>query len=125
MLKIDIYIRKKKVDEAFQAIERYDKLVGGDPILNMYRANALEVAGRAAEAVPYAQKAVDAAPVWTMPLSALMNCQIAANDFDGAVKTIGAIDRLTGFNVPAFQKDPKVSKFRDSPQFKNWLESKK
>jgi tetratricopeptide (TPR) repeat protein len=62
IISIDYYLLKKQYDEAFKAVDRLDKALGGDPYMDVLRAGGFVEAGRYKEARAAAEKAVKDAP---------------------------------------------------------------
>lgn len=79
LLMIDVYFLQKKQDKALEAINRLDKMVGGDPFLEFYRAQVAKERGDTATYYKLVRKAfaaekdIDAVAIEMMFVSILTN----------------------------------------------------
>jgi predicted Zn-dependent protease len=62
LMLLDGYFMKKRYDEALQAVDRIDRSLGGDPYLDVMRANMLLAKGDVDGAYRFATRAVEREP---------------------------------------------------------------
>ncbi len=110
--------------EAFATLDRIDRRVGGDPMLDVLRASAFSAAGQPAKAVAAAQRAIAAEPTLQVAYALLLPGQVAIKDFKGAVATLKELDHR--FHAAPFtgqlQADPLLAPLVESDEYRKWSE---
>lgn len=119
-MSIDYYFSRKEFDNVMKAIDEVDKAVGGDPYLNVMRANAAMESKDTDAAVRYTKAAIDAEGGLEAAWWALVTIRLRENDFADVVKLLKEID---GRFHPAWEdmtKLPTYAEFVKSPQYDEW-----
>jgi tetratricopeptide (TPR) repeat protein len=126
LISIDYYIFKNQYDEALSGLDRLDAAVGGDPYLNVMRAEVLSEAGRYKEAGAAAAKAIEAGQMieqmYWIRITAALKEKYHADTLAWLKKGVesGAIQ----IDLGNLRADPEYADFVKSPQFeelKAWL----
>ena len=123
MLSIDSFVSKKEYDKAFECIERLDNSVGGDPYLNVMRANAKLIQQKNNEAKKYAELALEKEPDLFPGYQVLLNVSIADKNYDDTVSVLNALKENFEIEFEDFTQIEAYSDFVKSPQYKKWIES--
>ena len=123
MISIDGYTFKKDYRQAVACVDRLDKAIGGDPYLNVLRANLLlevpdlDAADRAARAAVAAEPTlVDA--YWTRVAVTLKR-----KDFAETARLLGQITRRFHIQVADLTAQPLYAEFVKSPEYEEWRKS--
>lgn len=109
------YLRKEWA-EVHRLVDKLEQRVGGDPYLELLRAEALGESGKRAEAIASAKKATEAEPTLEQAWWQLMTQQSAAQDFAGAVATLGVLSEK-------FDADVTEDTLRSDERFGGLVES--
>ena len=84
LLMIDLYYLQKQYDKALIAVDKLDKLVGGDPLLNFFRANICSLMGKNAESLEDYEKVYRYDPSLKINAIRLASSYAAASQKDKA-----------------------------------------
>lgn len=122
MLSIDSFFMKQQFAEAFQCIARLEDSVGGDPYLNVMRANAKIQQQENNEAKAYAELALKEEPDLFPAYQVLINLSIADKDFDETVRLLTEVQDKFEIEFEDFTQVEEFSDFVKSPQYKKWIE---
>jgi tetratricopeptide (TPR) repeat protein len=126
LVSIDYYLLKKNYDEMLKLIDRLDKSLGGDPYLDVMKANVLADAGRFNEARAAADQAIKDAP--KLPQAYWMRATVSTKAKDHK-DTLACLKTLVEKVDPALEPtnlmaDERFVEFVKTPQFdefKKWL----
>lgn len=122
MMSIDNFLMKKQFAKAFECIDRLDDSVGGDPYLNVLRANAKLQQQENNEAKKYAKLAIEQEPGAFAGYQALINVSIADKNFDETVRLLEDVQTKFEIEFEDFTQIEEFSDFVKSPQYKKWIE---
>jgi len=124
-VKIDAFLLQNKFDDALKNVEALDASVGTDPFLNIFRANIHSKAGRHEKAVEYARKTVADMPNSLDSNGCLLDCQVAAKDYPGAVKSLDGFAGKFGWDDTGLVNNPQYQPFLTSKEYKEWKANRK
>jgi tetratricopeptide (TPR) repeat protein len=120
---IDYYLLKKQYADALAGIDKVDKAVGGDPYLNLVRANANFESGKFAEAREAASKAIEDEPTMVEAYWSLVAISLREKKFDDTLKLLRMIATKFHVEFQDLAKVPEYADFVKSPQYKEWLKT--
>jgi tetratricopeptide (TPR) repeat protein len=126
---VEYYIFKKQCKEALECIDRLDKMVGGDPFLDVKRADALIDAGRHKEAREAAEKAVKNEPKLRPAYWVLATVAVEEKNYSDTSAWLKKLVEATGETLTAaeLEQDERFTAFAKTPQFKElkrWLDER-
>jgi hypothetical protein len=122
LLSIDAFLMRKDYDGAMKAIDRLDRSVGGDPYLDLLRANLREAQGDRKGARRFARQAVERERTLLPAHWALVAYSLEDKDHDETLARLQEIDRTFPMVFNDLSKVPAYAGFAKSPQYARWLE---
>ena len=99
LVMVDGAYLRKEWDEVLRLVDRLDKRVGGDPYLDLLRAESLGESGKRAEAIALAKQATEAEPTLEQAWWQLLTQQAAARDHASAIATLVVLRDKFGADV--------------------------
>ena len=113
-----LYEAQGRVDEALEAIDDIDKIVGGDPFLNYHRAKLIRtIGGRQDEAVKLLEKVVkNHHDIWTAHIL-LLRSWIEKRDAAQVERVLLLIEERFLFDYDAWKEKPEMQWFIQSPGY--------
>lgn len=124
LLMLDGYFLKQEYRKAMRCVNRLDKALGGDPYLNVIRANLYEAEGKPEKALSAIQAAIEGEPDLIDPYWTLVTLQLHAHDFDAVVETLNQVSRQFSIQFQDLTQIPEYSEFVMSPQYQEWVKLK-
>ncbi len=124
IISIDGYILSEKYDEARASVDRLDKAVGGDPYLNVFRANISLREGELETARELATKVIDADEALVGAYWTLVSVSLREKDFDETNRLLNAIDEKFQVEFFDLKQLPDYAEYVKSPQYQQWLKSR-
>lgn len=126
LISLDSLFLKQKYAECLAALDRLDKQVGGDPYLNVYRANVATAQGDVAKAKTLAAAALVKEPTLFEAADVLLTAALTEKDYPAVKKYLLHIEA----NAPKFRfGDLKGAEgfegFVASPQYAQWVKERK
>jgi protein involved in temperature-dependent protein secretion len=125
IMSIDRNILDEKYDDALDSVGRIDKSVGGDPYLDVLRANLLFLKEDFPLAKKRAQRAIKAEPTLISAQWVLVNLSLIEGEFDETTRLLNVINEKFEVEFEDLTTVPEYSEYVRSPQHKKWLESRK
>lgn len=120
LLTIDVMALKNDWDGMLDAVDRVDQKLGGDPYLDLFRANAHIGKGDLATGRELLAKATAALP-WMKELhDVAVGAALEAKDWDGVAAALTAAERDAGVQWSNLENTPAFTEFIETPQYKNW-----
>jgi predicted Zn-dependent protease len=119
-LLIDYHILRKEYDEALGAIDRLDASVGGDPHLNLLRADSVYRQGDTAKAFDLVRQANAADPEAIDPYYTLLGLTVLEKDHEKTLAALKRIESRFGVDLSGVAQSPDYEEFRKSPQGQEW-----
>jgi tetratricopeptide (TPR) repeat protein len=124
LLAIDLYISKEDYAKALEYIDRLDRSVGGDPYLNVMRANQLIKNNNWIEARKVIQKAIDEEPALDWVYKVLVEISLHDKKFDETVDLLIILADRFRMQIGDLTNAPDYAEFVRSPQYEKWLKSR-
>lgn len=121
LLSIDSYITSQQFDEALDGVDALDKCVGGDPYLDVTRANVHLMAGNSEEAVRCARAAVAALPEMLECRWTLVGVMLQIGDHAECYRVLQEMDRDFTMEWNDLSGAAEFADFRVSEQGQQWL----
>jgi predicted Zn-dependent protease len=122
LVEIDHSILQKRYADALRHIDALDKLVGGDPYLDVLRGEIVGQQGNRAEALALATRASERAPELVACWWQLLTQQVASERYTDALKTLETLrDRFKQtIDQDTLRGDERFRVFADSPEYVAW-----
>jgi len=124
LLSIDGFLLKKDYARALASIDRLDERVGGDPYLDVIRANVHIEAGDPAKARECARRALKKDPRIDDALWSLVTLSLHEKDWKETVALLGRLEKEFGATIEV-ESVPLYEEFTKSPEYARWKGSKK
>lgn len=121
IISIDGYLLRKDYSGAMKALDRLDRSLGGDPYLDLLRANISEERGDRGEARRFARLAVEREPSLLAAHWTLVTMSLHAKDYQETLERLKEIDRRFTMKFKDMTKLPIYAGFVKSPQHAEWL----
>jgi len=121
LMSIDAYILKERYDDALGAIDRLDASVGGDPYLDVLRANVHIKAGSLARAQEAASRAAQQEPTLVPAYWSLISIALARKDYAETVRLLTRLRDGMGVQLADLSTIPEYAGFVDSLEYRKWL----
>jgi hypothetical protein len=120
---LDVFILRKSYDQALAAIDRLDKLVGGDPYLKVRRADLLLGQGKPDEAWKVTEAAIAEEPTQNWAYLSLADQSIKNRNFAKTAELLTTMVSKLHMSPGFAMFDPSYAEFRKSNEYKAWLET--
>jgi hypothetical protein len=125
LLSVDYFTLQKRFGAALEALERLDRSVGGDPLLNGQRADIHLGAGDLKKARRFAQKAIEEEPDLQAAYWVLVTVSLKEKKFDETVRLLDTLAGKFALRFGDFTKAAEYADFVKSPQYRQWLQRRK
>jgi tetratricopeptide (TPR) repeat protein len=119
-LLIDYYALRKEHDKALEALDRLDASVGGDPHLDILRAEAVYQQGDAPKAFALVRKANQADPDSIDPYWTLLGLAVMEKDHAKTLAALKRIESRFGVDLSGVNEAAQYAEFMQSPQGQEW-----
>jgi tetratricopeptide (TPR) repeat protein len=120
-ISIDYFFLMKQFDDAFKAIERVDKALGGDPYMNVLRGNCRMEAGRLDEARALMEKAIQAEPGTANAFWARITLSLREKKHGDTLAWLKNVVEQCNERVVDLTLVPEYAQFIRSPEHGMWL----
>ena len=124
LLSIDGFFLRKEYAKALASVDRLDKRVGGDPYLDVTRADLHIAAGDHAKGRECAARALKKDPGLDDALWSLVTVSLHGKDFKETVRLLRRLEKDFGA-APEVESIPLYAEFTKSPEYAEWKDSKK
>lgn len=104
LLLLDLYYSKKEYDKALADIDKLDKVVGGDPLLNFFRGNVYALMGKNTEAIGCYEKVYAYNPTLKLNVLRLVGRYGATGQTDKGRKIIATYMDTPGYHIGDFNE---------------------
>ena len=121
LMLIDGYFLKKRYDEAFAAVDRLERSLGGDPYLDALRANMLIEKGDLAAAQNAALRAASREPSLVEAQWALVSVSLSRKDFDETSRLLTRIENDFQVLLGDLKETPEYAGFVKSSAYRRWM----
>jgi hypothetical protein len=119
-LLIDYHVLRQEHDQALAAMDRLDASVGGDPHLNLLRADTVYRQGDKAKAFDLVREANAADPDAIEPYWSLLGLTVLEKDHDKTLAALNRIESRFGVDLSGVAQAPEYEEFRKSSQGQEW-----
>ena len=120
MVSIDGYVLRAQYDEALLAVDRVDEAVGGDPYMNVVRANIHRMQGDLTKSAALAQKAMDQDPKLLDAYWALLTVSLEEKEFRETANWLTTIRDKFDIEFDDIENIPDYAEFLESPEYAEW-----
>jgi predicted Zn-dependent protease len=124
LVEMDTYMRRKADEKARAAIDRLDKLLGGDPYLDVIRATTYLSEREYKKAKECACRAVDAEKDLVEAYVIQLTIAMRQDDFGEFTRMVGVIESVFGGKMPDMTGVAEFEEYTKSPRFQEWLKRK-
>ncbi len=121
LLSIDYYLIKKQFQQAREAVDRLDKLVGGDPYLAVLKAGVYlqeEKLGPAAETI---ERAIEADPTMLDSYWTRVGIALQAKDHAATLAWLKQLDANFTMDWSDLAQTPQYADFVTSDEYQEWI----
>jgi len=118
------YQAQGRYSEAFAAVDRIDRAIGGDPYLNVIRANLFLKRRNFRSARECVQAAIDADSKLVSAHLAMVNCAMYQKDFAEVARRLLVLEEL-GEEIADLNSVPGYKPFLASPAYQQWQQARK
>ena len=118
--RITFELMRGRLDAARAAIDRLDEVIGGDPILELRRAEVHVRGGRTAQARALAEAFLKSEPPLSDAYIVLGECAVAEGDFKQAVRHYGRAQSMRANPVVPSTQVPRGAEFLAAKEYKRW-----
>jgi tetratricopeptide (TPR) repeat protein len=124
IVSIDGFIRRKSYVRALEALDRVDKAVGGDPYLNVLRANLRSRQGDLDGARQLAQKAITQEPTLKNAYYMLVDLSLKTKNFAETARLLDLLQTKFGIGWDSLSNSPAFAEFTKSSEYRAWRASR-
>ena len=118
---IDYQFVEQQWEELRKTIDRLDEQVGGDPYLDVIRANVLAARGDRNSAKTALLRVIDEDPSLEDAWVALVDVALGLEDFELTARTLSRLERDFGYQWPDLSEVSEFSAFCDSSAYQAWM----
>jgi tetratricopeptide (TPR) repeat protein len=122
---VDAHFQDGEFDEALACVDRLDEAVGGDPYLELIRANVCIQDEDYDGARKLAHKALEAEEDLIDAQWCLITISLAEKDFDETSRLLTKLAEEFGMEFDDLTQVPEYAEYVKSPQYRQWLESQR
>ena len=123
LVSIDGYLIRKQYNETLGAIERLDRLVGGDPRLALIRAGVYVAQGDHTEARRATRRVIDAEPDFEDSYWTMFEISVFEKKFDESVKWLRVLERKFDVALLDLSEVDGLEEFVASSPYRKWQDS--
>jgi hypothetical protein len=121
-LSIDYFVTRKEYADALAAIDAVIRVVGGDSMLDVMKANLLIEMDRVDEAHAVVLAAVDTEPDLVDAWWSLVSVDLKRKNFEQVLARLKQIDERFEITWSDLSQEPAYAEFARSPQYQQWLD---
>jgi len=122
-LSMEYFLLKKEYTEALRCIENYDKAIGGDPYMHVWRANVFLEAKRFKEARAASEKAIEQEPTLADAYWSRINLSLSEKNHVETLAWLKKLIEKTNEEVANLSTVAEYADFVKSPQHAEWVKS--
>lgn len=122
LMMVNHHILNRQFDSTLVVVDRIDRLVGGDPYLNLIRSHVASEKNEIAQAKDYIQKVLAYDSTLTGPYFALMLLSLREKNYAETAKLLNLAEQRTGIDIDSalITQDEKMADFARSEEFRKW-----
>ena len=117
LISIDYYYLKGQINKGIKAVQRLDKVVGGDPYLDMFQGNLLMELKQYDKARKAIEKCIKEEPTLELAYWSRITLSLAEKNHVDTLKWLKTTVKTFKSDVGGFDEIPEYSEFVKSPQF--------
>jgi hypothetical protein len=125
MMSMDYFFLKKQYAQAFECIDRLDRAVGGDPFLNLLRANAHVVEGKFDDAERDVRRTIEQEPTLQQGYDLMLVVSASKGNYDETLAMLKILSDKFHVQFGDLSTEEALAGFVKSPQHQQWLEYQK
>jgi tetratricopeptide (TPR) repeat protein len=125
LVSVDGLMMTREYAKALAAVDRLDKVVGGDPYLDVVRSSVHLEAGNAEKAETFAASAVRRESSLEQAHWNLVTVRLERKDFAGVVRALTEMEKALDCEVEGLEEDETYAEFAKTREYREWLESRK
>ncbi|MHB1156348.1 MAG: tetratricopeptide repeat protein [Phycisphaerales bacterium] len=111
LMSIDAYFLQKQWDKVLAAVDRLDKKMGGDPYLDLYRANVALQKNETDKAAKLLEKVVASDPTLPDAYYSLIDLAMAGKQWDQVTRWVVAVRKDAGMTFGDMTQNPLFAEF--------------
>ncbi len=121
LMSIDLHLLKKDYARAMANLDEVDKAVGGDPYLDVMRANVCAMSGEKDKVIPLAKRALEREPTLFPAADIILTDALERKDYVLSLELMLRIEREMNFRFGDYAAVPAFAEFARSPQNEQFL----
>lgn len=121
IISIDYYFMRKEFDQALECINRLDTAIGGDPYLNIHRAQLMVERGELDEARKLCESSIETAPDEEDLYWVVVTITLRQKKFADTVTWLNRLQSEFELELSDLQSVPEYSEFVESPEYSAWM----
>jgi hypothetical protein len=125
LMEIDYYAENQEYDRALQCIDSLDKAIGGDPCLDVMRANMYLGKNDLKTARDLAQKAIGQDGNILQPYRILLTVSLERKNYSDTALILSTMRKRFGSKIDNLIQDPLFEEYLNSTEYSNWMRSQR
>jgi tetratricopeptide (TPR) repeat protein len=121
LISVDGLVMRGEYAEALAAVDRLDRIVGGDPYLDVVRSDICLGMGVPEKASAFARRAIRREPLLEEAHWAVVSVELERGDFAGVARALTEMEENLGFRVEGLEEDEAFAEFVSSQEYRDWL----
>jgi hypothetical protein len=118
------HMTNRRFEAALHAIDRFEKRIGGDPNLQLARAQVHFLAGDERKCRAACEAAIREEPTLTGPYFLLIGIALKQKDFAQTASLLLAFEKEIGLLPPGIEQSPDFAEFAASKECETWKRSR-
>ncbi|MBN2023758.1 MAG: hypothetical protein JW809_13305 [Pirellulales bacterium] len=124
LIMLDQFFLKREFSKARECLDRLDKAIGGDPYLDILRANSYIEEDKHDAAKKHASRALTDTDIATDACWILVTLALVQRDHDETTRLLNLLERDYGVETEDLTTIPEYAEYVKSPQYQKWLEGR-
>ena len=125
LIALDAFAMRKAYSQAQLGVDHVDKAVGGDPYLNVLRANLLLSQGKSDEAWKTTEAAIAAEPTLRVAYFSLLGQALKERKFAKTAELLSTLESKFKMKFKDLTTVPAYAEFVKSDDYKKWIKSQR
>ena len=121
---LDGLFLNKEYDKVLESIDALEKQIGGDPYLDLYRANAHISKGDNKKGKAYLAKLMKAEPTLAQTYYSMLDLTLAEQNWDETARLLTAAEQKANVRFDDLESAEVFAGFVKTPQYKKWKASR-
>jgi len=124
-MRMESFLVKGDREKAMEAIDELDRLVDGDPYLDLMRARAYAESGEPKSAVDFCEKAVGREPALAIGWWSLAAYALQLKDYAKVASTLTVLEEKVKVPIQSVENAPAFAEFVKSEEYRRWAAARK